>query len=302
MHNAVKPSILLRRGKMTKNYKKIVSIVIVMLFVVSVAVPILVSADNSKDGDGFKGVERAPGGKPGKPDKPDKPGDGGDEDPSVDKWAVVIGIADYKGRTNDLEYTDDDAQDMYNHLLAQGYPQGNIKLLLNRRAKGDAIYAAIDWMAQQEGPDSECVFFYSGHGSYYDGYPDGDNEDRDETIIEYNLRHILDTFLMDAFASFESQKIAFIFDSCYSGGMDDLAGPGRVVSMACGENELSWEGADWMQNGVFTYYFMQELNNYGTVEDAHTYATGPAHDFVLSEYGYNMNPWMSDNYLGEWTF
>jgi hypothetical protein len=301
IYNAVKLTIYLRRGKMTKDYKKIVSIAIVILFVVSVALPILVTADNSKEGEGFRGVSRAAGGIPGKPPKPDDPPD--EEDPpAVDKWAVVIGIADYAGRANDLRYPDDDARDMYNYLQSQGYPKDNIKLLLNRKARGDAIYAAIDWMAANEGPDSECVFFYSGHGSYYDGYPDGDNEYRDESIIEYGLRHILDTFLMDAFASFESQKIAFIFDSCFSGGMDDLAGSGRVISMACGENELSWEGADWMKNGVFSYYFMEGLATTGTVEGAHYYADGPAYDFVLSEYNYNMNPWMSDNYANDWTF
>jgi hypothetical protein len=288
---------------MTKKYLKIVCIAIGILFLVSVAMPVIADeSDKSKNGDGFKGVERAPGGKPGKPDKPPKPGGGGDEDPTVDKWAVVIGIADYKGRSNDLEFTDDDAQDMYDYLIDQGYPKGNIKLLLNRGAKGDAIYAAIDWMKQWEGPNSECVFFYSGHGSTYDGYNDGDSEYTDETIIEYNLRHILDGFLRDAFSGYESQKIAFIFDSCYSGGMDDLAGSGRVVVMACDENELSWEGADWQQNGAFTYYYMEGLNMYNTVEGAFTYAEPLAHDFVLSEYSYNMNPKISDGYFGDWDF
>jgi hypothetical protein len=286
---------------MTKKIKKIVCIAIAMLFVVSVSIPIIATADGSRDGEGFKGVIRAAGGVPGKPDKPPKPP--GDEDPpGVDKWAVVIGIADYQGIFNDLQYTDDDAVDMYNYLLAKGYPKNNIRLLLNKKATGRNIYSAIDWMAAREGPDSECVFFYSGHGSTYDGYPDGDDEYRDESIIEYGLSHILDTFLKDAFSTYESQKISFIFDSCFSGGMDDLAGPGRVVSMACSEAELSWEGASWMENGVFTYYYMQGLDTHGTVEGAFNFAAGPAHDFVLEEYGYEMNPTMSDNYPGDWTF
>lgn len=287
---------------MVKRNIKLFCIVIAILFLLSIAVPVVASCENSKDGGGFKGVARKPGGVPGKPDKPGKPGDDDKEDPSVDKWAVVIGIADYKGKINDLEYTDDDAQDMYDYLIEKGYPKGNIKLLLNRQAKGDAIYAAIEWMEQWEGPGSECVFFYSGHGSTYDGYNDGDTEYTDETIIEYGLRHILDGFLRDAFSSYESQKIAFIFDSCYSGGMDDLAGSNRVVVMACSETELSWDGADWMQNGVFTYYYMEGLYTLNTVEGAFNYATLPAHEFVLSEYSYDMNPVMSDFYPGDWTF
>ncbi|UCE73784.1 MAG: caspase family protein [Methanomassiliicoccales archaeon] len=295
---------------MAKNYLKIICIVIGILFLVSVAMPAIASASddtgNEKTGDGFRGVfeKGKPEGKPDNPNKPDKPPkeDDDKEDPSVDKWAVVIGIADYKGRMDDLMYTDDDAQDMYDYLIGQGYPAGNIKLLLNRQAKGDAIYEAIDWMEQWEGPNSECVFFYSGHGSYYDGYNDGDTEIRDESIICWELKHILDGFLRDAFSSFESHKIAFIFDSCFSGGMDDLAGSGRVVVTACDEDELSWDGADWQQNGAFTYYYLEGLDIYNTVEGAFTYGTPLAHDFVLSEYSYDMNPQIYDQYDGDWAF
>ncbi|MCK5560095.1 MAG: caspase family protein [Thermoplasmata archaeon] len=151
---------------MARKYLKMVCILISILILISIAMPVTMAEGDdaegvAKTGDGFKGVYKKPNNpnKPDKPDKPGKPGNGDEEDPSVQKWAVVIGIADYQGRLNDLQYTDDDAMDMYNYLLDKGYPKGNIKLLLNRKAKGDAIYAAIDWMAQWEGPGSECVFF-----------------------------------------------------------------------------------------------------------------------------------------------
>ena len=35
-------------------------------------------------------------------------------------WAVIVGISDYL-YLNDLDYCDDDAQDMYNQLLANGW-------------------------------------------------------------------------------------------------------------------------------------------------------------------------------------
>ncbi len=49
----------------------------------------------------------------------------------------------------------------------------------------------------------------------------------------------------------------FFFDSCYSGGMNDLAGPNRLICMACGENQLSLESDAW-SNGQFTYYFVDQ--------------------------------------------
>ncbi len=257
----------------------------------------------SKELNGIKGVAEKvkPEGSPtGKPEKPPKPGDG---EPTVDKWAVVIGIADYQGVQNDLQYTDDDAVDMYNYLVSKGYPTTNIKLLLNTKASARNILKAIDWMNSMETKaTSECVFFYSGHGSTYDGYNDGDTEYTDEAIVSSDLYLILDGQLCQRFSTFTSQKLSFIFDSCFSGGMDDLAGPGRVVVAASGETQYSWDGPAYMQNGVFTYFYMQGLYSYNNIETAFSYAEEPAHDFVLNNYGDIMDPQLFDQYAGNWAF
>jgi hypothetical protein len=230
--------------------------------------------------------------------------------PAVDKWAVIIGIADYQGTANDLLYPDDDATDMYNYLRSKGYPSNNIRLLTNKKATANNIIAAIDWMNSKETKTtSECVFFYSGHGTTYDGYNDGDTEYTDEAIVSCNLYIILDGQIRTKFSTFTSQKILFIFDSCFSGGMDDLIGAytgntinGRVVDAACDEDQLSWDGNSAMKNGVFTYYYMQGLSTYNNAEDAMTYATPLAHNTVLTMYGEIMDPQQYDTYTGKWQF
>jgi len=237
-----------------------------------------------------------------KPDKPGKPPVGPQPDPSVNKWAVVIGISDYRGSQNDLKYCDDDARDMYNYLLAKGYPAGNIKLLLDSKATASAIMSAIDWLNYWENGSSEVVFFYSGHGSTYDGYNDGDNEYTDEAIVSTDLYLMLDGQLRQKFSTFGSQKISFTFDSCFSGGMNDLQGNGRVIAAACSETQYSYDGTSKQQNGVFTYYYMNGLSTYNTVESAFTYAAPLAHDFVLQRYHAQMNPQIYDMYTGDWTF
>jgi len=248
--------------------------------------------DDRTNNDGTYDAIKADNGK-GKPPSP----------PQVDKWAVIIGIADYQGTGNDLLYPDDDAMDMYNYLLAKGYPAGNIKLLTNRKASANSIIAAIDWMNTQETKTtSECVFFYSGHGTTYDGYNDGDSEYTDEAIVSYNLYMILDGQLRQKFSTFTSQKIVFIFDSCFSGGMDDLVANGRVVDTACAENQLSWDGNLAMKNGVYTYYYMQGLSTYNNAEDAHAYAAPLAHNAVQQMYGEDMDPQEFDLYTGKWLF
>jgi hypothetical protein len=247
-----------------------------------------------------------------RPDKPGKPPVGPQPNPSVNMWAVVIGISDYRGWQYDLQYCDDDARDMYSYLLDKGYPAGNIKLLLDSEANASAIMSAIDWLNSWETGSSEVVFFYSGHGSWCNGYNDGDTEYRDEAIVSADLYLILDGQLRQKFSTFESQKISFIFDSCFSGGMDDLVGawtgttiPGRVVVAACDEKQSSYDGTSTQQNGVFTYFYMEGLNaknTVDTVEGAFAYAAPLAQYFVATQYHARMDPQMYDLYTGDWTF
>ena len=290
---------------MEKNiYKGLCIVVVAMLIAVTVSFVVTANASTvTKAYNGPKVVfeDKGIGGnpdKPGKPPKPPKP----PEEPTVDKWAVVIGISDYRGSRYDLQYCDDDARDMYNYLLAKGYPASNIKLLLDRGATASAIINAINWLDSKEGPNSEVVFFYSGHGSTYDGYNDGDAEYTDEAIVSADLYLILDGQLRQKFSTFSSQKISFTFDSCFSGGMDDLQGSGRVVVAACGETQYSYDGTAAQQNGVFTYYYMDGLNAYNTVEGAFAHAAPLAHDFVAQNYHEQMDPQMYDQYTGDWAF
>jgi len=297
----------------------------IVVFLITATVPYItaeVSTDSSTDNGSSTGPRIYNGPKEvyderssdqemkARPDRPGKPPVGPKPNPSVNKWAVVIGISDYLGTQNDLEYCDDDARDMYNYLLAKGYPAGSIKLLLDSEANASAIISAIDWLKFWENESSEVVFFYSGHGSWYNGYNDGDTEYRDEAIVSADLYLILDGQLRQRFSTFESRKISFIFDSCFSGGMDDLVGAwtgatinGRVVVAACGEKQYSYDGTSTQQNGVFTYFYMQGLNVKNTIEGAFAYAAPLAHDFVATQYHHaHMDPQMYDLYTGDWTF
>ena len=93
-----------------------------------------------------------------------------------------------------------------------------------------------------------------------------------------------------------------MFDSCFSGGMDDLAGSGRVVATACGEREYSYDGTSDMENGVWTWFFMQGLSQHDSIEGAFDYSDTLAHDFIYDNYGARMNPQLYDRFTGDWTF
>jgi hypothetical protein len=272
---------------------------IVIGMMVAAAFPLVCAAAIAKDDMQVEGMWDERVSDRGKPPKP--PTDPGTDEPT-DKshLAVVIGIANYQG--SNLKYTDDDARDMYSYLISKGYQPGSIKLLIDRAATAKKIIAAIDWLDQYETPVSEVVFFYSGHGTQWSDQLNGDEADGiDECIVSQDRYAITDDRLQSEFSTISSTKFGIVFDSCFSGGMDDLSAGGRVVVTACKEGELSYDGDATMQNGVFTYYFMQSLYTYNTLEDAYTYSYGSVQSWGAT-YGIEFHPQMYDQYGGYWTF
>jgi uncharacterized caspase-like protein len=216
------------------------------------------------------------------------------------KWALIIGINDYAGTINDLSWCVKDAQDFKNALVyTYGWDESHIVTLFDSSATKTSIVNAINDLKNKEQAGDEVVFFYSGHGSTGTGNPDNDAEAKDECIIPYECQtsyFIWDGNLRTMFADFQSQRMMFYFDSCYAGGMTDLAGAGRLILMACGENQLSLESSTW-QNGQFTHYFVthgiaEGLANTGTdnvvtFEEAFDYAKANCK---------NQTPLASDNF------
>ena len=182
---------------------------------------------------------------------------------SGDKYAIIIGISDYPGDENDLQYSDDDAQDINEALTTlYGYSPSNIHLLLDMDASFTAIQDAIDDIKSKAVAGDEVVFFFSGHGANGKA-DDGDREKTDEAIVSHDgnpsgsLIAIWDGELREWFADFNTSRIIFTFDSCLAGGMTDLKATGRVINMACSERGVAYEGALW-ENGQFTYFFVDQ--------------------------------------------
>ena len=178
---------------------------------------------------------------------------------SGNKYAIIVGISDYPGTANDLDYCDDDAEDMYDALILYGYDASNIHVALNMSATYADIKAAVNDTKSQEVAGDEVVFFFSGHGASGKA-DDGDKEKIDEAIVVHdgsNLVYIWDGELKEWFSGFNTTRIIFIFDSCLAGGMTDLKGTDRIINMACSESGLSYEDDSW-GNGQFTYFFVDQ--------------------------------------------
>jgi hypothetical protein len=250
--------------------KLIVAILVAVLILVLITPAVLAKPDKDKPlpATGVELVKKVTlGGKPvggGKPTGGAATGVLGANSSGV-KYAILVGISDYPGTRNDLQYCDDDAQDIYNALTTlYGYNSSNIRLLLNMNASFSAIRDVISDIKSKAKAGDEVVFFFSGHGANGQAN-DGDNEKIDEAIVSHDgnpsgsFIYIWDGQLKDWFAGFNTTRIIFIFDSCLAGGMTDLQAPGRIINMACSETGVSYESSSWGGgHGQFTYYFVDQ--------------------------------------------
>ncbi|MFX1488234.1 MAG: caspase family protein [Promethearchaeota archaeon] len=84
---------------------------------------------------------------------------------SKDAYAIVIGISDYPETDYDLNYCDDDAQDINSILVNEfNFKPENIYYLQDSSASKNAISNAFDQVASQITSNDIFFFYYSGHG------------------------------------------------------------------------------------------------------------------------------------------
>jgi uncharacterized caspase-like protein len=206
----------------------------------------------------------------------------------VEYWAVIVGVADYPGTINDLDYADDDAYDVRDALLASiNWEADHITLLVDSDATKANIHSAIGWMGSNGDADDAFFFFFAGHGtSLDDQYPFDEADGLDEALVQYDFAtagFVSDDELGDWIAAVPGGPRMVAIDTCFSGGMikayggqrRGLVGAGApqegdgfardlddvvdgIILTACDDDEGSWE-IGTLQNGLFTYYFAQGL-------------------------------------------
>ncbi|MBN1860601.1 MAG: caspase family protein [Candidatus Thermoplasmatota archaeon] len=116
--------------------------------------------------------------------------------------------------------------------------------------------------------------------------------------------------------------VCLIIEACFAGGFNDtystgiqttylafewmknlgrqLSAPGRVILMACNNDELS-------NGNFFGYYLMEGLQGFGDVnkdglcsaEEAFNYSTPKTKEILLKEFDFPMSPQIFDSYPGE---
>ncbi len=201
-----------------------------------------------------------------------------------DKWAVVIGLADFADpNIPKLKYSGKDAKDFYDYLVdpAQGhFAKDHVKLLVNSDATKVNIMDVLgdSFLPHAAAPGDLVVIYLSTHGS-----PAGADINGVNYVIAY------DTQVTKMFATgiemrqliriikerVHTNRIMVVMDTCYSGAgaigeshkgltrtnINPTAlaqGSGSVVLSSSAPDQRAWESENF-KNSYFTHYLIDAL-------------------------------------------
>ena len=203
--------------------------------------------------------------------------------PIKDKWALVIGVSQFKDSAINLQYAAKDAADFASYLVKEGnFASDHVRLLTNRQATRAEILNQLggNWLPRVAGPDDLVMVYFSSHGSpdsmdvgnvnYLVAY------DTDKTNL-YGTGISLQDFTNQIKKRVHSDRVVLLMDACHSGaaiGAKGLLreqnvdaaqvaqGSGQFVICSSGAAESSWESTRY-KNGVFTHYLLEGLRQQG---------------------------------------
>lgn len=223
-----------------------------------------------------------------KPPKPPPDTTGGD-DPNPDpahKYAYVVGISDYEGTANDLQYADDDGAAMKSYFQSQGF---TVRMDLDRNATADNIDAGLQWLIDQAQPGDEVAFSYSGHGVKYNNYG--------SCIISTDLYYMTHGYVMQKFNAINCTKKLATIDACVIGDFHSDCLTGTFMATAS-NNTYSYDAPD-LQQGAWTYFFLEGADDLGYVfgEEVAPYAEAEMKAWART-YHLRVSPIHTDMYDG----
>jgi hypothetical protein len=212
------------------------------------------------------------------------------------RYAVVVGIEQYRNKLPKADFAAHDAKVMGDYLSkTMGFSEENIAVLLNEQATRTDLEKYIEhWLPNRVEKDSTVFVYYSGHGApnpktgdaYLVPY-DGDPAFVDAT--GYPLKR-----LYEQLGKLPAKEVVVLLDSCFSGaggrsvlakGMRPmvlsvenpvLAG-GKTVVLAAGKGDQVSSTYDQKGHGLLTYFFLKGLrgeadaNKDGSVDLAEVY-------------------------------
>ena len=175
-------------------------------------------------------------------------------------YGVFVGISDYDGEDEDLDYTADDARRLRNDLIrGAGMRTEDAALLVDRGATVGAFRRALAGVADRAVPNDLVVIFFSGHGDRVErtSAQPADPDGFDETITMYDGELTDDE--MNRLLGAVRGRVLLVLDSCYSGGFSkDVISAPRRMGLFSSEEDVVSSVADEFRAGGYLAKFMAE--------------------------------------------
>lgn len=238
---------------------------------------------------------------------------------------IAIGISSYQ-TVRPLSYAAKDAKDFYYLFTSNIGNIGYSRLLIDSEATLATIRSSLGAEIEQLVKTEDTLFFFfSGHGAIavsqdsegYSNYllPFDASDDIPSTSISIE-------YLRDRFSRFVCRNKLIIVDSCFSGSINSkaytqinlksakpiktfentISGSGQITFTASKEDEEAIEDLEF-QNGLFTHYFLEELQNSSHGEsipilELHDPVTKNVIKRAKEKYGFDQTPTLQGNLEG----
>lgn len=166
----------------------------------------------------------------------------------ADRWALLIGVDHFEGRTRPNYGAVNDAQDLRTALLRAGWADDHIKVLTDEKARAGDIRAGMRWLVERTNDRSLSVFSYSGHVKQVGST---------ESLWPYDNRFIADTEVSSTLRELKGRSWINI-SGCEAAGFDEgLSGPSRLFTASSRSNEKSYELIE-ARNSVFSLLLVKQ--------------------------------------------
>lgn len=231
--------------------------------------------------------------------------------PNAKKYAVIVGVDNYPGRTHKLVGSVGDAWDLHDALIRAGWPKANINMVLENSATAANIRNAMNWLISKADDNSFSVFHYSGHiKQIKSGNKDGDPEVLDEYLWPYDSKFISDGEFGTTMRNLRGWSWVDIA-GCEAAGMNDqVAAFNRFFTGSSMENEKSFESPQW-RNSVYTglmidFGFLQRQGDLNgdkriTLQEAFEYANRNAPRLTANQKPGPQHPYRAGGESVEWS-
>lgn len=200
--------------------------------------------------------------------------------PVHDKWALSIGISNFKDSTINLKFAAKDATDFKNFLVAsERFKPDHVRLLTDEHATRENIIGMLGpkWLGHVAHPDDLVVVYVSSHGSRSQDDAGGVNflvahdTDKNSLLATGIPMQWLTKMIKE---QVHSNRVVLILDVCHSGAaaaggkslsrvaaMDPRVmaiGSGQMVLCSSLAEQVSWESKNY-ENSVFTRRLIEAL-------------------------------------------